>query len=64
MYETLWIMGNLPYELVQDFFHEQYFEGFAAYFAASGKTCKAAYLAESFEYLESISMLFVFEVPA
>ena len=57
-------MGNLPYQLVQDFFHQQYFEGFAAYFAASGKTCKTAYLAESFEYLESISMLFVFEVPA
>ena len=24
MYGTLWIMGYLPYELVQDFFHQQY----------------------------------------
>ena len=24
MYETLWIMGYLPYQLVQDFFHQQY----------------------------------------
>ena len=24
MYETLWIMGYVPYQLVQDFFHQQY----------------------------------------
>ena len=28
MHDTLWIMVHLPYELVQDFFHQQYFVSF------------------------------------